>query len=65
MKTRYLHASWLSTVELPNGTIGLRVYGEKNDSLIPNLMVFTTKRQMAGLRKQIPIKLRPLKTKGA
>ncbi len=58
MKTRHLFASWLSTVETPSGDIAIQVFTEGNDTRQANGIVYVTKRQFAGLKKQRPIKLK-------
>lgn len=62
MKTRLYHASWLSLIEAPHG-LALQIFDDQNDTMIPNAVVFMTGRQLAGLRRQKPLKLKNLKGK--
>lgn len=57
MKTRHIFASYISVVECPSA-LAIQVFEEGNESRIANAIVYVTKRQMAGLRKQKPIKLK-------
>ncbi len=60
MKTRHIFASWLSLVECPHG-IAIQVFEDGNDTRQANALVYVTKRQLAGMRKQKPIKLKKSK----
>jgi hypothetical protein len=57
MKTAHHFASYLSLVECPHG-VAIQVFEEGNETRKANAVVFVTARQLAGLRRQKPIKLK-------